>query len=371
MDRTYRERQAALFEALPDSIETVMLTPSTSLQYLTGLAMRPSDRPVVTILSRQHRPAVVLARPGRQLVEDQLGTDVEVHPYTDSVTPARACRDAVAEVLEDRGPLGAVAVEYWSTRLVGTDFVEGLVDWDDVERLDPYISEIRARKDDDELDNLRRACETIDAVLESVVQRIEAGMTEAEIERMIRREILESDADGVGTLFVVSGARTASPWAQTSDRTVRRGEPIMMDVGTVYQGYYSDVTRTYSLGEPDDDEWTEIYGIVQEAARDARTAVEAGVPAREIDGAARTVIEAAGYGDQFPHRLGHGLGLGVHERPVIVDDNDAPLAAGNVFALEPGIYLDGIGGVRIEDNVAVTETGVEVLSTADRSLRVI
>jgi Xaa-Pro dipeptidase len=277
----------------------------------------------------------------------------------------------VSDVLAERKTSGPVAVEYWAARLLNVDMLEGLVDWETVERLDPYISELRAHKDEEEIGKLRRASETIDAVLERVVERIEAGMTEAEIERMIHREILESEADGIGTLFVTSGPRTASPWAQTSDRTIAEGEPIMMDVGTVYQGYYSDVTRTYALGEPAENDWVEIYKIVQEAARASRTAVKPGVPAREIDRAARSVIEEAGYGEHFPHRLGHGLGLGVHENPAIVDDNDAPLAEGNTFALEPGIYIDGVGGVRIEDNVAVTASGREVLSSAPRDLKII
>jgi len=371
MEDIHLDRQSSLFDNLPTSIGTVVLSPGTSLKYLTGLSMGPSDRPFVMLLSREHKPTVILPRPGEKLVRDRLGDDIVVDPYQDSADPVKTCRQKVSSVAKERGSLGPCAFEYHSSRLLCLDIFEGSVTWDDMEPLDPYTPEMRARKDETEIEKLRQASETIDAVLEDVTDQIEPGMTESEVEKLIHRYILDSEADGIGTLFAISGPRTASPWAQTSDRKLVEGEPLMLDVGTVYEGYYSDITRTYSLGEPNEQEWVEIYEIVQSAAREARNAAGEGVSVRDVAHAARSVIKDAGYGEYYPHRLGHGIGLGVHEKPIMVDDNEAQISEGNVFALEPGIYVDGLGGVRIEDNIAVTSTGTDVLSTTPRELEII
>jgi len=371
MEDIHLDRQSSLFDNLPTSIGTVVLSPGTSLKYLTGLSMGPSDRPFVMLLSREHKPTVILPRPGEKLVRDRLGDDIVVDPYQDSADPVKTCRQKVSSVAKERGSLGPCAFEYHSSRLLCLDIFEGSVTWDDMEPLDPYTPEMRARKDETEIEKLRQASETIDAVLEDVTDQIEPGMTESEVEKLIHRYILDSEADGIGTLFAISGPRTASPWAQTSDRKLVEGEPLMLDVGTVYEGYYSDITRTYSLGEPNEQEWVEIYEIVQSAAREARNAAGEGVSVRDVAHAARSVIKDAGYDEYYPHRLGHGIGLGVHEKPIMVDDNEAQISEGNVFALEPGIYVDGLGGVRIEDNIAVTSTGTDVLSTTPRELEII
>jgi len=371
MEQTHFDRQSALFERLPESIESVILTPSTSLQYLTDLAMIQSDRPVVVILSRDESPAIVLPKPGVGLIEELWPAEVSIYPYRDSVDPIAATRTAVSQIVNDRGPLGTAAIEFHSARLLNEHIFDEFVDWSNITNLDPYISELRATKDGGEIERLRRASAIIDDMLEDVIDEIEAGMTEPTVQKLIYRHIMESEADDVGSVFVASGSRSASPWAQTSKRTLSRGDPVMMDVGAVYDGYYSDITRTYSLGEPQDGEWVKIYDVVRDAVRAALDAIEPETSAGEVDDAARSVIEAAGYGDAFPHRLGHGLGLSIHEKPHVVGDSDSPLRESNAFAIEPGIYIDGLGGVRIEDNVVVTSTGPDVLSTSDRELRII
>lgn len=371
MEQIHFDRQSALFERLPESVESVILTPSTSLQYLTDLAMIQSDRPVVVILSRDESPAIVLPKPGVGLIEELWPAEVSIYPYRDSVDPIAATRTAVSQIVDDQGPLGTVAIEFHSARLLNEDIFDEFVGWQNITNLDPYISALRAKKDDDEVEKLRRASAIIDDVLEDVIDEIEAGMTEAEAETVIYSQIMDSDADDVGSVFVASGPRSASPWAQTSERTLSRGDPVMMDVGAVCGGYYSDITRTYSLGEPQNDKWVKMYDVVHDAVRAAIDAIEPGAPVGRVDEAARSVVESAGYGDEFPHRLGHGLGLSIHEKPHVVGDNDSHLREGNAFAIEPGIYVDGLGGVRIEDNVVVTATSPDVLSTSDRELRII
>jgi Xaa-Pro dipeptidase len=195
-------------------------------------------------------------------------------------------------------------------------------------------------------------------------------MTEAEVEGILHKAVIDSEADSLGVVIVASGPNTAKPHTNTSDRTIEHGDPLLIDAGVIYEGYYSDITRTFAVGEASD-EFREIYDVVQEAAASARDAVVEGVPLQEIDRASRTVIEDAGYGDDYPHRVGHGLGLEGHEPPYLVEGNDQPLDVGHAFTVEPGIYVEGFAGVRVEDDMVLTEDGPEVLTAFPRDLQVL
>jgi Xaa-Pro dipeptidase len=170
--------------------------------------------------------------------------------------------------------------------------------------------------------------------------------------------------------IVVAGPNAASPHAVPSDRPIRPGEPIVIDCGAVMGGYVSDITRTVAFGGLPE-EMMRVYEVVRRANEAGRAAVRPGRAAQEVDRAARRVIREAGYGDYFIHRTGHGLGLEVHEPPYIVEGNRLPLQVGMTFTVEPGVYLPGVGGVRIEDDMLVTPEGAETLTAFPRELIVV
>lgn len=169
---------------------------------------------------------------------------------------------------------------------------------------------------------------------------------------------------------VLTGPKAASPHGKTGQRKIERGDLVLMDLGVIYEGYCSDITRTLAFGEPSE-QAKEVYDIVKRAEQVALDAVRPGVTAAELDGIARKTIEDAGYGEYFTHRLGHGLGISVHEFPSIHGGNNMPLEAGMVFTIEPGIYVADQVGVRIEDDLVVTENGYEVLTKYPKELTVI
>lgn len=364
-DRGYTARVDRLFEKVPDEVDVVLLSPSKSLQYFTGLAMHQSERPTLIALFRDHSPAAVLPELEVPRVKEVV-SDIEPYSYGDAPDPAKAARGAFEQLATERNLTDPIGVEFRSTRLLEKQvFAPDETQYLDIE---PGIVAVRSRKDSEEIDRMRTAVTITGDILEEVFERIEPGQTEAEIESKIKRRVLESDADEYGVGVVTSGPRTANAHTNTGTRSVEGGDLVMIDTGVVYDGYYSDITRTVAVGEPSE-ELRDIYEVVREAAKEARETVAPGVACQEIDRAAREVVEEAGYGEYFPHRVGHGLGLEGHEPPYLVEGNEQPLDIGHAITVEPGIYIEGVGGVRIEDNVVVTEDGADILSTSPRSLR--
>jgi Xaa-Pro dipeptidase len=196
-------------------------------------------------------------------------------------------------------------------------------------------------------------------------------MNERQVAAMLTTELLSSGAERIAFGPIVSaGPNSASPHATPTDRVLQRGDLLVVDWGVYVDDYPSDLTRTFAIGEVEP-ELRRIFEVVKLANETARAAVRPGMTGQQIDRAARDVIEAAGYGEYFIHRTGHGLGLEVHESPDASPTNTTPLAPGNVFTIEPGIYLPGRGGVRIEDNIVVTEDGGRSLSSYPRDWTVI
>jgi Xaa-Pro aminopeptidase len=231
------------------------------------------------------------------------------------------------------------------------------------------IDDLRVIKDADELSALQDAIDVLDACLASVLGRIEPGQTEREIARMVELYLLEQ-ADGPSfPAIVASGPNASVPHAVPSQRRVNEGECIKIDIGARARGYCSDMTRTVCLGQPADGRLAEVHAIVLEAHEHAERTVRPGMTGREADTLARDVIARAGYGDAFIHSLGHGIGLEVHEPPWLSQSRgDEPLECGMVFSVEPGIYLPGWGGVRIEDLVVLEDRGARVLCHSPKDL---
>lgn len=225
----------------------------------------------------------------------------------------------------------------------------------------PLMARVRARKDADELTLMRRASRLTDSALSAALEACRDGRTERGVALAIQHAIHEMDGEIAFDTIVGSGPHSALPHHHTGDRILTAGDVIILDYGAMSEGYNGDITRTVCLGEASE-EVQEVYKIAWDAHHAARAAVKPGVTAASVDRAAREVIERAGYGQYFIHRTGHGIGLQVHEAPFIVEGNELALEEGMCFSIEPGIYLPGRFGVRIENIVRVTDAGHESLN---------
>jgi len=237
------------------------------------------------------------------------------------------------------------------------------------------LAPLRRVKDADEIELLRAAAHAADRAMERIITGPLIGRTEAEVARDVRDALVEEGHDTAEFWIVASGPNSASPHHEPSDRVIGPGEPLLLDIGGRRAGYNSDISRTVWIDGEDgtgpDPGFRAIYELTASGQAAARAAVRPGVSFEALDGVAREVISAGGYGEQFMHRLGHGIGLEVHEEPYAVAGNTETAVAGNTFSCEPGIYLEGRYGVRIEDAVVCTADGGESLNKSPRELRVV
>ena len=232
------------------------------------------------------------------------------------------------------------------------------------------VEELRSRKDQDEMVLLQRAIDISDEALNTVTANIKAGETEISVGRRLEAAMRELGADGPSFDTIVgSGPNGALPHYLAGDRPIQEGEPVVIDMGAKYKGYCSDLTRTIILGTPDET-FRRVYDVVLGAQLTAMATVQVGMTGSQTDGLARKVIEEAGYGDNFGHGLGHGVGLAVHEYPRVGPMGSDILENGMMFTIEPGIYISGWGGVRIEDVVILEDSGARTLSKARKLERI-
>jgi Xaa-Pro aminopeptidase len=225
---------------------------------------------------------------------------------------------------------------------------------------------IRAIKDDRELESIAAAARITDEAFAAAITGLQAGITERELAWRLEREMRDRGAHGLAfPICVAAGVHSARPHHDPTDRQLKPGEPIVIDMGAIYNGYCGDLTRTIVIGEPSR-EFVERYNVVLAAQKAALAGIHAGMTGREADAIARDVITDAGFGDQFIHGLGHGVGLLIHEYPSLGASADDLLEPGQVVTIEPGIYLEDWGGIRIEDLCVVRDDGLEVLSGAPK-----
>lgn len=230
------------------------------------------------------------------------------------------------------------------------------------------IEKLREQKDDGEIAIIEKACAIADESFEHVLKMIRPGMTEIEVANQL--DFFMRSLGATGTSFdtiVASGVRSALPHGVASEKMIEQGDLITLDFGCVYQGYVSDITRTFAIGDPGQ-QLKEIYQIVLEAQLKVIEVAQAGVTGAQLDGVARDFITEAGYGEAFGHSTGHGIGMEIHEGPNISRSNDKPLNVGNIITDEPGIYLAGLGGVRIEDDLVILAEGNRILTRSPKEL---
>ena len=228
------------------------------------------------------------------------------------------------------------------------------------------VEPLRTVKEPGELALITRAVEIADAAIEAVTATIEVGETERSVAWRLEKHMREAGAEAIAfDTIVAAGPNAALPHHRPSERAIAAGEPVVIDMGARYQGYNSDITRTICLGAPDET-FRKVYDTVLGAQLTASATIQEGMTSGEADGVARAIIEEAGYGEQFGHSLGHGIGLAVHEQPRVGPNADDPMTEGTVFTIEPGIYLPGWGGVRIEDTVVMEGGRVRALTQAHK-----
>ena len=372
-------RERAAGRCRKTGADAVVCFPSRNLQYLTGYATEPSERHFLLVVPADGDPCFLVPELSAAEVYDATSV-ADIRTWADGDDPVAAVRDlfvdhdllADRDLLSDRGGGGGhllVDDTMWARftqdlRVAAPDATWGLAS--------EALATLRIRKDDSELAALREAATVADAVVEELRELGDdvVGRTEADLADWIDdRLAAHGGIEPAFATIVAAGENGAKPHHHPGDRAVRAGEPVVFDFGTRVDGYPSDQTRTLVFGGEPSAAYRRVHDIVREAQAAAIDAVEPGVPAETIDRAARDVIGEAGYGDAFVHRTGHGVGLDVHEEPYLVAGNDRELEPGMVFSVEPGVYLDGEFGCRIEDLIVVTHDGAERLNTTDRGWR--
>lgn len=362
-NEVYAERiKRAQAEMKRQGIDVLLVGPSSDLVYLIGYDAHLSERLNLLIVRQEGMPDLVTPVLESFLAES-CEPNVTLRRWTETESPS----DLVASLVGDTTNVTiGVSDQLWSTFLLKMQKAMPDADWESGQ---PVLAHLRVTKDQSELDNLFEVARLTDEAWHEFIESGQiSGLTEAQAMDRLSGMM---EKRGLGRSFGIcaSGPNSASPHHHTGDRVIEQGDAVIFDWGGTLNGYHSDVTRTVFIGNPTD-EFRTVYDIVRQANQAALDAVAPGAPAESIDKAARDLITKAGYGEAFLHRVGHGLGLDVHEEPYLVGGNTTPLDVGMVFSDEPGIYLTGNFGVRIEDSVVVTESGGKRLNEATRDLTV-
>lgn len=345
------------------NIKALILSPSANMFYLTGFSTFPGERLLVNVLTDTGENIFVVPKLYESEVREKAVFD-QIISWNDTQDPSYIMK-TIAEKYQLSKCTIAIEDTMWFTL-----FDKIFNSFEEVQYIHAaeIVGELRQQKTSLEGDKMRKASRTADKSLENILHNIKAGMTETEV-----RDMLEAEMKNVGATspafqtIIGSGPNSAQCHYGTGDRVLQEGDALVMDFGCLVDNYCSDMTRTIVIGQASD-KLKSIYAILKRAQQNAIDKVKPGVKASEVDYAARKYITDKGYGEYFIHRTGHGIGLEVHEMPYITETSEVILKPGMVFSIEPGIYLDGEFGLRIEDLVMVTEDGVEVLNQFTKEL---
>ena len=384
-DRLARAARAAERRGL----DALLIGVGADLRYLSGYVALPLERLTMLVVPATGRPSLVVPRlevlPAQGSAAAAAGlidigtwdeTDDPIALVAERIGRGSSAASAAGTVGADaaHGPMRlAVSDRLWASFLLR---LQRAMPDATFEPASGVLRELRMTKDPDEIERLRLAAHAADRVIASIAAGPLIGRTEADVAREIRERLVEEGHDSADFAIVGSGPNSASPHHEASERVIRAGEPLLLDIGGPMDGYGSDVTRVLWLTGGDsangpDEEYRRLYDVLQESQAESTGAVRPGVPAQRVDEVARGIIAAGGYGPKFIHRLGHGIGLEAHEEPYLVAGNREPLNAGMAFSIEPGIYLEGRYGARIEDIVVCGPNGPDVLNQAPRDLLVV
>jgi Xaa-Pro aminopeptidase len=375
----YEARLAACREAVTEhGFAALLIGVGPDLRYLTGFVGEPMERLTLLVVPREGPVSFVVPH----LEASKAGATPLSSAGAATVVPFGETDDAFALVAvllaeagsaagSSGGPIG-LSDRLWAMHVLG---LQRAASGSRFGSAGSVMRDLRQVKDTDEARLLRLAAQAADRTIDAIAAGRLVGRTEAEVSREIRGRLIDEGHDLADFAIVGSGPNGASPHHDAGDRVLAAGEPVVLDLGGTLTGYLSDTTRTIWIGgetgiEPEP-EFRRVYELVREAQSQATAAVRPGIPAETIDETARRVIEAAGYGEYFTHRVGHGIGLEVHEDPYMVAGNSTPLRPGMAFSVEPGIYLPGRWGVRLENIVMCGVDGAEILNQSNLGLRVV
>lgn len=359
MTRTH-ERLEALQGRMQDlQVDMVAVGPTANMRYLLGFMPHPDERLCLLLIEKDKTRMVV---PALNAEDIAAHTDQELVIWSDAEGPEQALR----KILHPAYTPGTLAVD----GAMRADFLIHLQTLAKPEKVIPtegLISPLRLRKSPEEIQALAHAAEQADRAMQAGVDACLPGVTEAEVAWVVETAFRQDGAEIVDFTLIAAGPNGAYPHHHAGEHALQRGDAIILDIGATLDGYKSDITRMVYLGNPTA-EFLKAFDAVSEANQRARAAVQVGKTAGDIDGVARGILEQAGYGQYFTHRTGHGLGLEGHEPPWIMSGEGTELEEGMVFSIEPGVYLAGKFGVRVEDIVAVSKSGARTLTGFDHSL---
>lgn len=346
-----------LFELLPDNVESVLITSDINRRYFTGMKSSAG-----TVLAFRNKAYL--------LIDFRYIEKARETVKTAEVIETKELYKEISALLRQNGVknLAIEAMDVTVSRLNVMKKHLKCVDIIETDVLSNSINKLRMIKDEEEMEYIRKAQEIAESAFDDILGFIKEGVTEREIALELDRLMLEKGAEGISfDTIALAGENTSMPHGVPSDKKVKKGEFVLMDFGAVYNGYHSDMTRTVCVGTPDE-EMEKIYNIVLTAQEKAIAAAKAGISGKELDGIARRHICDAGYGEYFGHSLGHGVGLEIHEQPNAAPSYEKNLEKGTVVTVEPGIYIAGKFGVRIEDFVILTENGCINLTKSAKNI---
>lgn len=353
-------------QLLQQGLDWVALNPGPSLRYLTGLSFHLMERPVVVLVGSNRRLKVILPELELAKVAD-LPFEAEIHTFGDDPATWQRIYETALQYISAI-PL-RVGVEPTQLRFLELDLLRKALPNADFVDGSAALAELRMRKGVEELKAIRQAAIIAQNALLNTLETVKPGQSELQIsaELMVQLFRAGSEAELPFAPIVSTGPNTANPHASPTDRVLQEGEMLLIDWGASFGGYFSDITRTFFCGDPND-EMKQIADLVERANAAARLGGRRGMVAGEVDKLARDIITEGGYGECFTHRTGHGLGMEAHEAPYIFQGNPLILEPGMVFTIEPGIYLPGKYGVRIEDDVVVEAEGLRSLTDLPRKV---
>ncbi len=347
-----QERTNILIQKMTkDGIDVFVVTKETDIRYLSGFT--GEEGTTILVVSENKNYLVTDGRYLNQAKQETSGFEVIIYRKEDGLL---GCTYKLILDLQ----LKHAAVDM--SKISHLDYMKltghGKLNVEDVK---PYLAEMRSVKESQEIESIRKACKITDAAFQSVIKMIKPGMTEIEIASELEYQFFKNGGDGIAfkTIIASGCVNGANCHATPSRRKIHQGDMITMDFGSTYEGYCSDVTRTVAVGTPDA-RLIEIYHIVKQAKADAQAVLKKGVTLKEIDTACKRIVTEGGY--TIPHGIGHSFGYDIHEMPFISPKSDYALEENVVHTLEPGIYIPGIGGVRIEDDYLITKEGAEKLT---------
>jgi Xaa-Pro dipeptidase len=347
-----------------NNADFAFLTPAPNFQYLAGYHYLMRERLVALFIRKGAPPELIVPafeesdHSSHTWIKEIIAWEEDENPYAIIAETIGPRNDDLTVFLDDNLPLGV----YWSLERVFGNFKK-------VSSLSPILDTLRIVKSENEVSLMRKAGHIIDDAVMKGFREAEIGMTELQVKQIVQEEIMRQSATP-SFAAVQFGKNTALPHADSSTRDLGKGDVILMDCGCSVDGYNTDMTRVGVMGEPTE-EIELVYSIVRKAEETAIEKISRGMACGNADGIARRIIEDAGYGDYFTHRLGHGIGLEVHEAPYLVRGSAQELGVGMCHSVEPGIYLEGQFGIRIEDLVCIREDGPEVITYSPKDLIVL